>query len=213
MKLNSAEKSATKDKKEFISSHLQAGFHGSSALQWRTAGSIRTSVTPRPVNLYNISGKLTSKSMRATTFAKYLSEKVWKAPAHLGDIPVEPPPPTECGSLFSMGELNIVLRSLRTGRSPGPDGIVAELLKGSPCILKLFLLDHFNHCLLTSTTPDSWAISEVAMIVKNAQGDTRDLSNYVPYLLLTPCTKFSHHFFNKDSPPILMIRSDPLSLA
>ena len=82
-----------------------------------------------------------------------------------------------------MGEFNIVLRSLRTGRSPGPDGIVAELLKGSPYIFKLFLLDHFNHCLSTSSTPDSWALSEVVMIVKKAQGDTRDLFNYRPISL------------------------------
>ena len=92
-------KSATKDKKEFISSHLQADFHGSSAHQWRTARSIRTPFSPRPVNLYNIHGKLTSKHMRTTTVAEYLSEKVWKAPDELGEIPIEPPP-TDCGSFF-----------------------------------------------------------------------------------------------------------------
>ena len=101
----------------------------------------------------------------------------------MSEIPVEPPPFTDCGSLFSMGELNIVLRSLRTGRSPGPDGIAAELFKGSPYILKLFLLDHFNHCLSTSSTPDSWALCEVAMIIKKAQHDSRDLSNYRPISL------------------------------
>ena len=135
------------------------------------------------VNLLNIHGKLTSKHGRAITFAEYLSEKVWKAPEDLGEIPVEPPPPTDCGSFFSMGEFNIVLRSLRTGIFPGPDGIVAELLKGSPYVFKLVLLDHFNHCLSTSPTPDSWSLSEVVMIVKKAQGDTRDLSNYRPISL------------------------------
>ena len=67
-----SKKSATKDKKEFISSHLQSDFHGSSALQWRTARSVRAPFIPRPINLYNISGKLTPKSMRATLFAEYL---------------------------------------------------------------------------------------------------------------------------------------------
>ena len=66
-------KSATKDKKEFISSHLQADFHGSSALQWRTARSIRPPFTTRPLNLCNIHAKLTSKHMRATTFAPNIS--------------------------------------------------------------------------------------------------------------------------------------------
>ena len=65
-----------------------------------------------------------------------------------------------------MAKLNIVLRSLTKGRAPGPDTITTDMLKGSPYILKLFLLDHFNHCLSTSTTPDSWALSEVVMLVK-----------------------------------------------
>ena len=183
-------KSAIKDKKEFISSHLRADFHGSSAHQWRTARSIRTPFTPRLVNLFNIHGKLTSKHRRAITFAEHLSEKVWKAPEELGDISIEPPPPSDSVSFFFMGELNIVLRSLCTGRSPGPDGIVAELLKGSH-IFKRFLLDHFNHCLSTSRTPDSWALSEVVMIVKKAQEATRDLSSSRPISL----TNTMYNFF------------------
>ena len=166
-----------------MASHLQSDFHGSSALQWRTARTIRSPFTPRLVNLYNVSGKLAPKPRRSEVFEEYLSEKVWKAPSDIGPVPVNAPPSTDCGSFFSMGELNIVLRSLRTGRAPGPDGIVSEMLKGSPCILKLFLLDHFHHCLSTSTAPDSWALSEVVMLVKKAQGDTRDLSNYRPISL------------------------------
>ena len=135
--------------------------------------------------------------MRAAAFAEYLSEKVCKAPSGLRDISVEPPPPTDCGSSFSMGELDIVLRSLRTGRSPGPDGIVSELRTGSPYILKLFLLDHFNHCLATSTTPDTWDVSAVVMIVKKIQGDTRDLSNYRPISLTNTMYKIFASLFEK----------------
>ena len=65
-----------------------------------------------------------------------------------------------------MSELNLVLRSLSTGRAPGPDSIPADMIKGAPYVLKLFLLDHFNHCLFTSTVPDSWSLSEVVMLVK-----------------------------------------------
>ena len=57
------------------------------------------------------------------------------------------------------------------------------MLKGAPHILKFFLLDHFNHCLASSSTPDSWALSEVVMLVKKIQNDTRDLSNYRPISL------------------------------
>ena len=103
-----------------------------------------------------------------------------------------------------MGELNIVLRSLSCGRAPGPDTITTNMLKGSPYILKLFLLDHFNRCLATSTSPDSWALSEVVMLVKKLQHDTRDLSNYRPISLTnTMCKVYASlvqkrlsHFFD-----------------
>ncbi len=176
-------KSASKDKKQFISLHLQEDFHGSSVQQWRTARSIRKPFIPRSVNLFNIHGKLTSKHLRATTFAEYLSEKVWKAPDSQEEIPHHSPLAIDCTSPFTMAELNTVLRSLSSGRAPGPDTIPADLLKGSPYILKLFLLDHFNHCFSTSTVPDSWALSEVVMLVKKIQNDTRDLSNYRPISL------------------------------
>ena len=80
-----------------------------------------------------------------------------------------------------MAELNIVLRSLSKGRAPGRDTITTDMLKGSPYILKLLLFDHFNHCLSTSTAPDSWALSEVVMLVKKSSripeiSPTTDLS-------------------------------------
>ena len=147
-------KSASRDKERHcIAQHLQEDFHGSSIAQWRTARSIRKPFTPRSVNLFDIHGKLSSKDLRATTFAEYLSE----APDPQPLIPNSPSPSVDCSAPFTMAELNIVLRSLSTGRAPGPDSIPADMRKGCPDILKVFLLDHCNHCLSTSTVPDSWA--------------------------------------------------------
>ena len=98
-----------------------------------------------------------------------------------------------------MSELNLVLRSLSTGRAPGPDSIPADIIKGAPCVLKLLLLDHFNHYLLTSTVSDSWSLSEVVMLVKKIQHDTRDLSNYCP-IFLDQHIKCSLLLFKKDLP-------------
>ena len=176
-------KSASKDKKQFISAHLQEDFHSSSIHQWRTARHMRKPFTPQSVNLFDIHGKLSAKHQRATVFAEYLSQKVWCAPREHSPIPPSPSSTIDCDSPFTMAELNIVLRSLSRGRAPGPDTITTDMLKGSPYILKLFLLDHYNHCLATSTTPDSWALSEVIMLVKKIQLDTRDLSNYRPISL------------------------------
>ena len=134
-------KSASRDTKQFIAQYLQDDFHGSSIHQWCTARSIRKPFVPRSVNLCNIHGKLTSKDLRATTFAEYLSEKVWKAPSPQPVIPDNPSPVVDCSAPFTMSELNLVL------------SIPADMIKRSQYILKLFLLDHFNHCLSTSTVP------------------------------------------------------------
>ena len=107
-----------------------------------------------------------------------------------------------------MAELNIVLRSLSTGRAPGPDTIPADMIKGSPYILKLFLLDHFNHCLSTSTVT---ALSEVVMLVKKIQHDTRDLSNYRPISLTNSMYKIFASLIQKGSLIILTTKSVQLS--
>ena len=91
-------------------------------------------------------------------------------PKNYGRLPIpdNPSPVVECSAPFTMSELNIVLRSCSTGRAPGPDTIPADMIKGFPYILKPFLLDDSNHCLSTSTVPDSWALSEVVMLVKKS---------------------------------------------
>ena len=120
-----------------------------------------------------------------------------------------PSPAVECSAPFTMSELNIVLRSLSAGRAPGPDTISADMIKCSPYILKLFLLDHFNHFLSTSTVPDSWALSEVFMLVKKIQQDTRDLTNYRPISLTNTMYKIFASLLQKR----LSFRFDLLSLA
>ena len=65
-----------------------------------------------------------------------------------------------------MQELNIVLRAL------------GELLQNAPYVFRLFLLDHFNHCFQQGQALSSWLHSEVVMLVKNYQKDTKLLSNY-----------------------------------
>ena len=102
-----------------------------------------------------------------------------------------------------MGELNIVLRSLCSVRATGPDTISSDLFKGSPYILKLILLDHFKHCLQTSTSLDSWAVSEVVLLVK-IQLDSHDLFRYRPICLINSMhifvrisfTSYGSHFFS-----------------
>ena len=182
---NKIKKLARKDKKQCIMTHLREDFHGSAIQQWHTARSLRKDFRPAPTNLINTKGKLVSKAAaRAETFAEYLANQVWKAP----DDETKPfsPPLEEIPSSarpFTMEELNIVLRALGKRKASGPDAIPAELLQGAPYILRLYLLDHYNHCFQTGQAPSSWLHSEVVMLVKNYQKDTKLLSNYRPISL------------------------------
>ena len=181
---NKIKKLARKDKKQFIMSHLREDFHGSAIQQWHTARSLRKDFRPTPTNLINTKGKLVSKAARAETFADYLANQVWKAPED--EIKPFSPPLEEIPSSarpFTMEELNIVLRALGKRKASGPDAIPAELLQGAPYILRLYLLDHYNHCFQTGQAPSSWLHSEVVMLVKNYQKDTKLLSNYRPISL------------------------------
>ena len=82
-----------------------------------------------------------------------------------------------------MHELNLALRKIKSAKSPGPNGLVGEIYKHAPYILRMYLLDHFNLCFSQAEVPASWLFSEVVMIVKNYSKDTRSLSNYRPISL------------------------------
>ena len=181
---NKIKKLARKDKKHFIMTHLQDDFHGSSFHQWRTARTLRKDFRPAPTNLINTQGKLVSKAARADTFADYLANQVWKAPDN--ESPLFSQPMEELSTSarsFTMEELNIVLRALSSRKAAGPDAIPAELLRNAPFVFRLYLLDHYNHCLQQGQVPSSWLHSEVVMLVKNYQKDTKLLSNYRPISL------------------------------
>ena len=90
-----------------------------------------------------------------------------------------------------MRELNLALRKLKSAKAPGPNGLVGDIYKHAPYILRMYLLDHYNLCFATKQVPSSWLFSEVVMIVKNYQKDTRSLSNYRPISL----TNISYKLF------------------
>ena len=167
---------ARKDQKTFISNNLESDFHGSSAQQWEHLRSIRSDFKPGAAALYNTEGKLVSKTQRAKTFADYLADKVWFS--HL-DPPVlvtDPSPaPLTMDAPFTMHELNLAVRKIKSAKSPGPYGLVGEVYRRAPYILRMYMLEHFNLCFSQAHVPASWLCSEVVMIVKNYTKDTRSI--------------------------------------
>ena len=185
-------KSARKDKKSFVESCLHSDFHGSSVHQWQHVKSVRAPFQPRAAGLLDQRNRVVSKTRRAETFADYLSSKIWYS---AGDAPVPVttglPPSDSISAPFSMQNLNAALRKLKKSKAPGPNGLVSEIYKHAPFILKSFMLEHYNQCLDSATVPDSWMLSEVVMIVKNHAKDTRLMSNYRPISL----TNISYKIF------------------
>ena len=90
-----------------------------------------------------------------------------------------------------MHDLDMALRRFKPRKAPGPNDIPGEIYKHAPYILKLYLLSHYNQCHAEAKVPSSWLFSEVVMILKNTQKDSRLLSNYRPISL----TKISYKIF------------------
>ena len=134
-------KSARKEKKIFICKHLELGFHGTTIQQWDHIRSI----------------KLVSKSARADTFADYLADKVWHSEQ---DLPVPVTAPSlqiqDMNSPFTVHELNLALRKIKSAKAPGPNGLVGKLYKHAPYILRMYFLDHYNQYFATKEVPSSW---------------------------------------------------------
>ena len=164
---------------------------------------------PRSVNLFNIHGKLTSKHLRATTLAEYLSQKVWKAPDRQHEIPVAAPATTDCSSPF--------WQNSRLFSAPlvlvGPLALIPRrYAQGLPLYIKSILLDHFNHCFSTITVPDSWALSEVVMLVKKFSMILGIFPTTVLFLSKTLCVKYMLLFFRNVLHIILMTNFTLLNL-
>ena len=189
---NVIKKSARRDKKLFIAQNLQEDFMDSTVQQWTHARQIRADFRPKTAGLYNLQDKLVSSSQRATTFADYLSKSLWHSDSD-SPVPVLSPfpPSTEVDSPFTMHDLDTALRRLKPNKASGPNEVPGEIYKHSPFILKMYLLAHYNQCFQEARVPPSWLFSEVVMIIKNNQKDSRLLSNYRPISL----TNISYKIF------------------
>lgn len=75
------------------------------------------------------------------------------------------------------------LSKMANGKSPGEDGVIAEMLQhGGPPVLSL--LDKlYNKCINESTIPEEWNNATVVLLFK--KGDKSKLNNYRPISLLS----------------------------
>jgi hypothetical protein len=75
-----------------------------------------------------------------------------------------------------MVDIEIAIKSLKNGKSPGPGMITNELVKAGPQSLMVRIMNLFNTCIINKRTPQEWKISHIVSIYK--KGDRKDVQNY-----------------------------------
>lgn len=80
-------------------------------------------------------------------------------------------------------EVEKAIRSQKTEKSPGPDKITNELMRGTLEELTQILTTIFNEILLSGHIPEQWTKSHIILIHK--KGDKENIENYRPISLMS----------------------------
>ena len=93
------------------------------------------------------------------------------------------------------GEITRAVEHLKTNKSPGMDGIYAEMIKNSLPQILPFLVVLFNRIFDSSEYPTAWTNAIIVPIHKS--GDKNDPDNYRGISLLSILGKVFAHILNK----------------
>lgn len=91
---------------------------------------------------------------------------------------------TPVTEFFHISELQYVIKSLKTRKAPGDDGILNIFIKNLPLSFKKIFLNIFNACLKISHFPISWKVARIFPIQKPGK-DFSSPSAYRPISLLS----------------------------
>jgi len=80
-------------------------------------------------------------------------------------------------------EVDKVLREMKNGKSPGEDGLTAEMFKWEGENMKEKLAKSFSMCLRKREIPSSWNNAIIILLYK--KGDKERVENYRPISLLS----------------------------
>lgn len=80
-------------------------------------------------------------------------------------------------------EVEKAIKSQKTEKSPGPDKITNELMRGTLEELAPILTTIFNEIILSGQIPEQWAKSHIILIHK--KGDKENIENYRPISLMS----------------------------
>ena len=95
---------------------------------------------------------------------------------------------------FTDEELKKVIYSLKSNKSPGTDGLIAEIFKCSYDILSPILLKMFNTIFYSGSYPTSWSEGLITPIHK--KDSLEDTNNYRGITLINTLSKIYSHILN-----------------
>lgn len=98
--------------------------------------------------------------------------------------------------ITTVREIKLIIKSLKSSKSPGDDGINNKVIKKFPSKLLILLTYIFNACMKYSYFPDNWKIGKVIVILKPNK-DPSNPSSYRPITLLSSIAKLFERILSK----------------
>ncbi len=96
---------------------------------------------------------------------------------------------TEDDIPFTEQEVKQIINEQNKSKSPGADGITADIVQQINNTCPQFLTDLYNTCLKLKHFPTQWKISVIKVIPKAGKNDYRSASSYRPISLLSVFAK------------------------
>lgn len=101
------------------------------------------------------------------------------------------PRPSWVRKVFTMDELDEAVGKLKTGKSPGPDGISPEVVKIAVSAVGPEILESLNWCLCNGVYPDCWKTAVLSLVPKPSKPGCEP--SYRPVCLLDCLGKVAEH--------------------
>ena len=135
-----------------------------------------------------------SPTDKANLFGSYFSTNSSLSDSNAPDPPTQPPSNPIPSIIISARKVRRVLRSLKTDKASGPDGLPPRFLKEFADELAPVLYRLFRLILISCTYPSSWKHALVQPVPK--KGECSDPSNYRPIALTSAVAKVFETFLN-----------------
>jgi hypothetical protein len=138
--------------------------------------------------LESATGKVCTDEVEISNLLNNYFKSVFMNHSTFPDIP---PDPANLDLKCNREGITKLLKSLKTGKAPGPDKLTKDILCLNTEKCAEILVDIFNLSLESGILPDQWKIAQITPLFK--QGNRIKPSNYRPVSLTSLCCKILEH--------------------